>query len=222
MKSQDIGLMLKLICLQRQENRLKIKPLQGRGPKAETWWDWEISEESSVGAMDLTPIAGMEDWFVERYSVRALAVETGISKSQVSLSLREMVAVGLIKRDRKLNVPRTNVKALSEFIIYGLRYVFPAKMGELTRGIATSIGAPVLKNKLMGAGETVPVWPDAKGKTKGQSVEPLFKTVSYAVRRDSEMYALLALVDAIRIGLPRERNFASNMLMSYMDVNNEQ
>ncbi|MDE8742615.1 helix-turn-helix domain-containing protein [Pectobacterium polaris] len=218
MKSQDIGLMLKLICLQRQEHRLKTKPLQA-APGADIWWDWEISEESYDGTTDLTPTAGIDDWFIERYSVRALAVETGISKSQVSLSLREMIAVGLIKRDRKLNVPRTNVKALSEFIIYGLRYVFPAKMGELTRGIATSIGAPVLENKLMGAGDTVPVWPDAKGKTKGQSVEPLFKTVSYAVRRDPEMYALLALTDAIRIGLPRERNVASNMLMSYMDVN---
>lgn len=32
------------------------------------------------------------------------------------------------------------------------------------------------------------------------------------------MYALLALIDGVRIGQPRERNFASDMLMKRMEV----
>ncbi|ABS48602.1 hypothetical protein BZ17_3879 [Yersinia pseudotuberculosis IP 32953] len=218
MKSQDIGLMLKLICLQKQEARLK-KQQESFALASNIWWDWEAAEDLYTPTANLlTPDTSIDDWLVERYSVRALAAETGISKSQVSLSLQDMISVGLVKRDRKLGVPRTNVKALFELIIYGLRYIFPTRIGELTRGIATSIGAPVLQGKLMGAGDVIPVWPDAKGNTKGQSVEPLFKTATYAVRRDPEMYALLALIDGVRIGQPRERNFASDMLMKRMEV----
>jgi hypothetical protein len=150
--------------------------------------------------------------------VRALADETGISKSQVSLALQRCFDVRLANRDRKLGVPRANIKGLSEFIIHGLQYVFPAKLGEVTRGIATSFAAPILEGHLMSAGELIPVWPDAMGDSKGQAVEPLFKTVTYAVRKDAELYALLALVDAIRLGLPRERNLATEMIRHRLEV----
>jgi hypothetical protein len=42
--------------------------------------------------------------------------------------------------------------------------------------------------------------------------------VPYAVRRDPELYALLALVDAIRLGNPREANLAADLLKAQMDV----
>lgn len=155
---------------------------------------------------------GQIEHFEQSYSVRALAHTTGISKSQVSLALQRSLEVGLIIRDRKLGVPRANTKGLFEFIAYGLRYVFPAKLGAVTRGIPTSLGAPVLEGQLMSAGELVPVWSYAKGETKGQAVEPLFKSVTYAIKEDDGLYALLALVDAIRIGQPRERNLAIKMI----------
>lgn len=41
---------------------------------------------------------------------------------------------------------------------------------------------------------------------------PLYKTVTGAVRRDSRLYALLALTDAIRLGQPRECNLAAELL----------
>ena len=148
----------------------------------------------------------------QQYNVRALAAETGISKSQVSLSLQRSYEVGLAKRDRHSGIPHVNAKGLLEFIIYGLSYVFPAKLGAVTRGIATSFGAPVLEGKLLSAGELVPVWSDALGTTMGRSVVPLFKSVGYAIQNDRELYALLALVDAIRLGQPRERNLAIKML----------
>ena len=181
MKSQDIGLLLKLVCLQKRE--------------ADHYGD-----------------------LAQRYSVRALAHETGISKSQVSLALQRCFKVGLAKRDRKFGVPRANTKGLFEFIAYGLRYVFPAEPGVVTRGIATSLGAPVLKGQLMSAGELVPVWADAQGDTKGQAVSPLFHSVTYAVRKDDELYALLALVDAVRLGLPRERNLAIEMIRQRLEI----
>ena len=184
MKSHDIGLLLKLISLQKQENLCVLK-------KGE--------------------VAGL-------YTARALEHETGISKSQINLSLNRCIDVGLAKTDRQSGVPRVKVRALFDFIVHGLKYVFPAKPGEITRGIATSFAAPVLNQKLMSAGELIMVWPDAKEKTKGQAIEPLFKSVAYAVNRDPEIYALLALVDAIRIGQPREANLAADLLKKRLEV----
>jgi hypothetical protein len=53
---------------------------------------------------------------------------------------------------------------------------------------------------------------------KGLEVTPLFKSVGQAVRDDPELYALLALVDAIRMGSPREANLAKDLLKKHMDV----
>ncbi len=215
MKGQDIGLLLKLTCLQMQEDA-SYRQFAKSG-----WQDWDpegdkIQDPGLFGVFHPTNYS--DDTVVERYSVRALAQVTGISKSQVSLALQRCVNVGLARRDRKLGVPRTNTKSLFEFVVYGLRYVFPARLGTVTRGIATSLSAPVLDGQLMSTGEFVPVWSDARGKTKGQAVEPLFKTATYAVRRDAELYALLALVDAIRLGQPRERNMAIELLQHRLDA----
>ena len=168
------------------------------------WADWDDK--------GLLPTYTEQDHIESHFSVRNLAEYTGISKSQISLSLNRMTAVGLVKSDRKLHVPKVNTQALLEFIFFGLRYVFPAPKGEIVRGIATSIAAPVLKGKLMSSGDIPPVWSDPKGNTKGIRIEPLHPNIIQAVRLDSRLYAMLALVDAIRIGNPRERNLAHEML----------
>jgi hypothetical protein len=214
MKGQDIGLLLKLVSLQKQESA----PPQGAAENAwpNDWRDWDdnAAPETLVEpeSISLKYISHSD------FTVRALEQQTGISKSQINLSLKRCIDIGLAKTDRKHGLPRTNTKALYEFIIYGLKYVFPARAGELTRGIATAFAAPVLKDKLLSAGEYQLVWPDARGKTKGLAVEPLFKSATFAAKKDPEMYALLALVDAIRLGQPRESNLASAMLKDRLEA----
>jgi hypothetical protein len=44
------------------------------------------------------------------------------------------------------------------------------------------------------------------------SVEPLYRTVPEAVAGDSELYELLALIDAIRVGRAREIKIAHDEL----------
>ena len=213
MKSQDIGLLLKLECLHKRE--------KGILPSLDSnWIDWE---ENTIGG-DVEQHGffhqsmNADDYIINQYSTRSLALSTDISKSQVNLALRRCFDVGLAKRDRHSGLPRVHTKALLEFIVYGLKYVFPTKLGAVTRGITTSLAAPVLEGKLISTGDLLPVWPDAQGKTKGQTVEPLFKSVTYAVRRDVELYALLALVDAVRIGQPRERNLATDLLAKRLGI----
>ncbi|WP_413663223.1 hypothetical protein ACG1BZ_19265 [Microbulbifer sp. CNSA002] len=212
MKSQDIGLLLKLVSLQKREAQRGCDRARKAWP--DDWQGWE-PEDPPAGGGVLAPLGALPAF---EYSARGLAAETGISKSQVSLSLNRCIEVGLAIKDRKLGVPRANTKALYEFILYGLRYVFPARPGRITRGIATAFAAPVLQEKLMSAGEFQPVWADACGNTKGMEVAPLFKSAPQAVKRDPEMYALLALVDAIRIGQPRERNLAAKLLKQHLEL----
>ncbi|EIJ43205.1 hypothetical protein BegalDRAFT_2351 [Beggiatoa alba B18LD] len=218
MKSQDIFLLLKLVSLQQQEQKNHVLYIADKEKELEQIH--RIRKDNSIisPCQDWNDSAEIEPFipetsFAARYTVRTLSTETGMSKSQISLSLQRCYAVTLAKIDRITNVPRVNIKALTEFLVYGIRYVFPAELKELTRGVATGLAAPVLKGEIMTAGElSIPVWEDAHGKTKGQCIEPLYKTVSQAIRRDERLYAFLALTDAIRIGQPRERAFATDKL----------
>lgn len=216
MKGQEIGLLLKLVALRRKEDQVNRRDSE-RWSKSlpGDWQDWSFEDDTDY---DGAPLEFMwDDRRPDCYSVRALAKETGISKSQVSLSLNNCLDVGLIRKDRMNGTPRANARALFDFIVHGARYVFPAKPGAVTRGIATTFAAPALEGKLYSSGELAMVWPDARGNSKGQAIEPLFKSVPYAVRRDRELYAMLALVDAIRLGHPRESNLAAKQLAQYLE-----
>jgi len=56
--------------------------------------------------------------------------------------------------------------------------------------------------------DLVPVWPDSNGKIKGRAIEPLHAGAPLVARTDKELYAMLALVDVLRVGRAREREFA--------------
>lgn len=152
--------------------------------------------------------AGGED----PYSVRALEAALGISKTEISASIKRSIASGLAIKDRKSGRPKPSRPQLRDFIVHGLKFVFPATHGAMQRGLPTAFAAPVLSQSLHSAGTLVSVWPHARGKELGQSVEPLFKTVPEAALKDERLYAYLALVDAIRLGNPREANLAADFL----------
>lgn len=148
----------------------------------------------------------------EHFSMRALEQSTGISKSEVSNALNRCIAAGLAKLARNSALPQVNTRALNEFLGHGLKYVFPVRPGPIVRGLATAHAAPVLAGKLLSGGEHIYVWADAQGSDMGQSIEPLFKSVPRAARQDEVLYAMLALVDAIRLGNEREASLAKTLL----------
>lgn len=205
MKSQDILLLIKLICLEQRE-RLQQKldsetaELIKLSDTADQWQGWEDYSEQDP------PVHH------DSYSVRALQTSLGISKTEVASVLKRCQQIGLVRVDPSTQLPRVNSKALLGFIEHGLRYVFPVKPAEIVRGIPTSFSAPVLQGKLMSGGDLIHVWPDAYGNRKGQSITPLFKTVPGAVKKDSLLYEYLALIDAVRLGNAREANLANQLL----------
>lgn len=208
MKSQDILLMLKLVSLERQQNA----PVSGDRAALGIPDDWRGWASNPRDESSAEPAMKPDDL----YSVRALEESTGISKSEVSGALRRCIDVGLVKAERGSGNPRANTRVLHEFITHGLKLVFPAHPGPLVRGIPTAHAAPVLAGRLMSGGEHVHVWEDASGSVQGQRVAPLYRTVPRAVRRDPQLYAMLALVDAIRLGQERESALAGKLLEQYL------
>lgn len=209
MKSQDVFIALKLASLQKQEHDL----IEKHSPPElyiHGWEGWEIDPEDMDGRGKTRNLVSNVQ--AGLYTARGLADELGVGKTEINNAIKRSITVGMVKLDRHTNRPKVNLKALFEFIIYGLKYVFPAKPAEIVRGIPTSFAAPVLAGQIMTAGEFIYVWPDARGKSKGQSVLPLFKSVPYAVKRDPLLYEYLALVDAIRLGSPREAGLAEKLL----------
>lgn len=62
--------------------------------------------------------------------------------------------------------------ALLKFLENGLRFVFPAELNAIARGIPTGHSAPVLKEFFSSSEEYV--WPYSTGKSRGQSINPLY------------------------------------------------
>ena len=136
------------------------------------------------------------------WQMKDLAMELMISSSEVSESINRSVQAGLISADKK-----TIMKgALLEFLKHGLKYVYPQHPGALVRGIATAHSALPLKKRIQSNEHYVWSWP--QGNVRGQSVQPLHPSVPAACLKDKELYELLSLTDALRIGKKREQEIA--------------
>jgi predicted TIM-barrel fold metal-dependent hydrolase len=56
------------------------------------------------------------------------------------------------------------------------------------------------------------VWPDAEGNVRGLGVVPLHRGVPAAAQKDKRLYELLALIDLLRGGRARERQWAEQRI----------
>ena len=138
---------------------------------------------------------------------KEMATELGISASEVSESLERSKLAKLVDQSKK----KVNMLAFEEFLVHGVKYVFPVVPMNTVRGIATSVSAFPIKDKISSANDTY-VWPDPKGSIRGYSVTPLYKSVPDAAKTDSKLYELLVISDTFRIGRPREVEIAKQEL----------
>ena len=96
-----------------------------------------------------------------------------------------------------------------EFLLHAVKYVFPAELGPLCRGIPTAHSAPPLAKRIVSEDNDQYVWPHDEGKVRGQGIPPLYETAPDAALQDPKLYEFLALIDALRAGRARERNIAA-------------
>ena len=136
-----------------------------------------------------------------------------MSASGTHEAVKRAIRAGFLNADPL----EANSSALSEFIIHGVRYAFPAEHGQRTRGIPTSHAAKPLIDKLAFHEEDTPVWPHPKGTSRGYELTPLCRNAADAALKDPELYEYLALIDAIRSGKARERNLAKEIIQKKLD-----
>jgi len=145
----------------------------------------------------------------EPWSYQRLALDLGMSASEVHAGVRRTAEVGLLSLDEGWGIPVPD--ALDELLVHGVRYVWPAAPGAVAAGMATGPWAPGIEDAP--ASDALPwVWPDLQGGLRGQAVEPLYKSMPAAARRDSRLHLLLAFVDGIRAGNREQREWAVDAL----------
>lgn len=149
------------------------------------------------------------------WSYNQLAYELRMSASEVHKGIGRAEHAGLFSRQLR----RPHRRALDEFLLHGVKYAFAPDLGPVTRGIPTAFSAPVVRNELSAVeGEMdVYVWPYPEGEVRGIGLSPLYKSVPEATVSDADLYTVLALVDAIRIGRVREKSLAERLLLEMLD-----
>ena len=143
-----------------------------------------------------------------------LALHLCLSVSEINAGIKRLNKSALLISGLAEKLYQPVIAACEEFLISGVKYMFPAQAGEYTCGIATSYAAPVFKKQIVIGQDPIPVWPYAEGNQRGFSLEPLYSSVPKSVVQypDQNFYDLLALIDALRQGRARERNIALKLL----------
>lgn len=139
----------------------------------------------------------------KKCSIEEMAVNLGISAGEVSKAMDRNVVAGLVSSDKT----RVNKLSLRDFLIYGIKYVFPPQTGSSTRGIATAHSAPPV-NQYITEGIENFVWKYYKGTKRGNSIIPLYEKIPKIVENQPELYELLTIIDTFRIGKKREIDIA--------------
>ncbi|MBI5743535.1 MAG: hypothetical protein HY952_03190 [Elusimicrobia bacterium] len=127
-----------------------------------------------------------------------------LSQTEISFALNRCRTVGFLDSAKK-KVMKT---ALLEFLVHGLKYVFPARPGPVSRGMPTAHSAAPLASRIVSSDADMYVWPSDRGRARGQAIEPLYPKAPLAAEKDAELYELLAIVDALRAGRAREQALA--------------
>jgi hypothetical protein len=136
------------------------------------------------------------------WTIRSLAEQLHMPPAAVQRSLARLGRTPVFDAATR----RVSASASNELLAHALPYIAPASLGAPVRGMPTAWGAPPLAGEV--SGDEAPVWPDRRGTARGPGLAPLHAGVPQLARADPEMYELLALVDALRVGRARERRLA--------------
>ena len=149
-------------------------------------------------------LANEEDW-----SYRSLAERLRVPHPVVQRALERAKDSGLYLGDRR----EVHIPHFEEFALHALRFVAPAQLGALMPGVPAAWAAEPMAGAIRSAGdEPPPVWPFARGKVRGQAIEPLHPAAPEAVEDWPDLGEILALLDSLRTGDARVRKVAGDLL----------
>jgi len=134
-----------------------------------------------------------------------LASAVGISVGEAHNAVRRLRHARLLRPDERhlVRVPFLG------FLEHGVPFAFPGELGALTRGVPTAHAGPPLAREF---GADPVVWPSVEGGVRGESLVPLYPGAPALAGWVPDLYELLTLVDALRVGRARERARAAAIL----------
>jgi hypothetical protein len=141
--------------------------------------------------------------------VRDIAEAIGISPGEVSKGTQRLVASHLVV-ERSGDI-FSETGAMLEWLCYGVRYAYSFESTGYGRGMATSWNCPVLKSEVVSPSPAL-VWQTVGGDTEGALIKPIHQSVPLAASRDTLLYQVMSLIEAIRGGKPRELAIARELL----------
>jgi len=151
------------------------------------------------------------------WSQAKLAEHLCMSSSTINASLKALSDASIVhKKNTYMNpydVSLVNIYDINEFLIKGIKYFFSAEKGTITCGIPTSCSAPLMK-EIFTASEEELVWPYAEGTVRGVALKPFYHTVPESVVKypDEPFYEMLYLMDVLRSGNYREKEYAIKLI----------
>ena len=142
------------------------------------------------------------------WTFHALGESVGLGHNQAHLAYKRLLLCELANAESKRPV-KTN---LVEFLVHGIRYVFPPSWLEDARGLPTGASSPLLRGRLQ-SGVRI-VWPakNVKSSERGRGILPIHESVLVACRNDHKCYEILSVTEALRAGGAREREIAAEVL----------
>jgi hypothetical protein len=143
----------------------------------------------------------------------SLAASLQLSASEAHSAVGRALEAGLLRKPLTgtgRTMPLPVRAALGEFLVSGVKYVWPAVRGPMTRGVPTAGSLPAVASLLgMPQPERSLVWPHAEGTQSGESVEPLYPRTTAVVAGDAALHEWLALIDILRLKTGREAALAA-------------
>ena len=147
----------------------------------------------------------------KHWTYATLGEALAMSPSEAHASVKRAVASGLAVAPARGEWSPVRPNML-EFMLHGVRYVWPVTSGPVKRGVPTAFGAEPLASMLTSAPGEAPVWAHPAGSAKGPTLSPLYRTAPQAALNDPALHRLLALLDGLRIGRARERALAAKLM----------
>jgi DNA-binding Lrp family transcriptional regulator len=144
-----------------------------------------------------------------------LGARLGISSSTSHQGVSRLQSAGLLRPGSW----EPNARALRNFLVYGVRHAFPPAIGREVKGIPTAHAGPVLKDAFDSSKPVV--WPDTHGEVRGTGLTPLYPQATSLPERAPEVYSMLTLVDALRVGQARERKAAIEALEKALGISGQ-
>ena len=152
---------------------------------------------------------------------RGLGGSLGISHGEIGNSIKRLL-------ESKLIVPAAHeafyiglpyqlvIPNMKDWLLCGIKFYLPAATQSFGQGIPTSWSNPDVQS-MMVPRDPPHVWLSPGGKVAGEGVVPFYAKQPLAATNDRNLHYILSLIDAVRLGKPRELKIAKELISEFLD-----